>query len=608
MKFRTKMILAYTTVALLVSLVLGLVIYGISSRNEMNTQKNSLAVSARSLVSQMDDRLGRMDAILYYILSDPAMLESMNMLSEATEQELVQPDKFMLASRSDLLTGISTEYIMENSYRSVFFAENGYFISSAVKQIGDDELNQRRLIDAFDLGEIPYLDPVIAGNGHSVIVGVHPDFWGAYGNVPVYSLMKAPRIRGLGFIEVENRIDSLKTLEISDEDIRFAILVNGDELLHADVQSEMDGKKLVDIVARLDEEVRAAQDGNLYATASSAKYDLTVLTFKSAALIQAGRSRIFYASFLAACATFGISMISIFIWSYFLTRPVRQLQQIVEDTSIENLLDENRNEQIGRINERKGPDEFAHLARAYQAMTVRLDKALTNEKRASMLQLQAQFDTLQTQVNPHFIYNVLNIISSRAVMADDEVICEMCGCLGSMLRYSTNNKERYARISDELEYLHSYFYLLKSRYEDRLQIVIDVDEEVKRQVIPKMTLQQIVENSVKHGYHETDVDMRLTLTGRMQADGWLMTIRDNGSGASAAQLAEVHDRLEQIRMSFLEKAVPTEAQIGGIGLANTYARCLLLYQDSLIFEADNAQYGEGFEVKVGVNESGGQVP
>ena len=136
MKFRTKMVLAYMTVVLLISLALGLVTYGISARNEMNMQKNSLAVSARSLVSQMDDRLGRMDAILYYILSEPAMLKSMNLLSISSPEELRQPGKYLLDARSVMQNGISTEYIMQNSYRTVFYTGNGYVVSSAVKQIG----------------------------------------------------------------------------------------------------------------------------------------------------------------------------------------------------------------------------------------------------------------------------------------------------------------------------------------------------------------------------------------------------------------------------------------------------------------------------------------
>ena len=78
MKFRSKMVLAYTTVALLVSLILGIAVARISLQYEMTSQKNNLRVSAKSYVTQMDGRLSRMDAIMKYILSDSALLESIH--------------------------------------------------------------------------------------------------------------------------------------------------------------------------------------------------------------------------------------------------------------------------------------------------------------------------------------------------------------------------------------------------------------------------------------------------------------------------------------------------------------------------------------------------
>ena len=243
------------------------------------------------------------------------------------------------------------------------------------------------------------------------------------------------------------------------------------------------------------------------------------------------------------------------------------------------------------------PDLFQELIDAYQAMMARLDKALRNEKQAAMLQLQAQFDTLQAQVNPHFIYNVLNTISSRAVLDNDETICEMCGCLGNMLRYSTNNKERYATVEKELEYLDNYFYLLKSRHENRLEADIDVDREIGRQIIPKMTLQQLAENCVKHGFKNTDSPIHIS--GKVLKDRWIIRVQDGGPGISKEKLLELQSRLEEVRKDILERAIPAEMEIGGMGIVNTYTRCLLLYAEDLIFEMDNVPEGQGFVVTVG---------
>ncbi len=99
---------------------------------------------------------------------------------------------------------------------------------------------------------------------------------------------------------------------------------------------------------------------------------------------------------------------------------------------------------------------------------------------------------LQAQVNPHFLYNVLNVLSSRGIVSGDEVICDICSSLAGMLRYSTDNINRQARLSEEIQYLKEYFYLLKSRYDYKLNYIIEIEETLNNEVIPKITLQQIV--------------------------------------------------------------------------------------------------------------------
>ena len=265
----------------------------------------------------------------------------------------------------------------------------------------------------------------------------------------------------------------------------------------------------------------------------------------------------------------------------------------MENTNIENLQDNQLLEHTETL------DEFQELIYAFQAMMIRLDEALKSEKQAAKLQLQAQFDTLQAQVNPHFIYNVLNTISSRAVLDNDEAICEMCGSLGTMLRYSTNNKERYASVEKELGYLDSYFYLLKARHENWLEVQVDVDQRVRKQMIPKMTLQQLVENSVKHGFKSGDSGRRISVTGVVLKDRWIIRVEDNGCGVPGQTLRKLQERLKEVRKDIWERGKSAEMEIGGMGLANTYARCLLLYFESFIFEMENVPDGKGFAVTVG---------
>lgn len=453
----------------------------------------------------------------------------------------------------------------------------------------------QRIISEFLVEDIPYLEPVSAAAGESVIVSVHPDYWSSNDTVLVYSLMKALRGEGMGFLEVESRVDSLQSLELSDPDIHFLVVANGGELLYASEKgygtelSESDCER----IKELQDDMVLTDKGMIYTKSASSEFDLTVLAYKKNYLLEKEMWRLFSIAALATLAIFGISLAMIVFWAGVLTRPVKRLQETVENTNIENLQDHQRLEEDGYT------DEFQELIRAYQAMMARLDKALQKEKQAAMLQLQAQFDTLQAQVNPHFIYNVLNTISSRAVLDNDETICEMCGCLGNILRYSTNNKERYASVEKELEYLDSYFYLLKARYGNRLEVVIDVEEEIRKRIIPKMTLQQLVENCVKHSSRNMDRTIRILLMGRKREGSWTIRVEDNGPGISEPDLLDLRGRLEEIRRGILERGIPAEMEIGGMGIVNTYARCLLLYSEDLLFEMENVPHGQGFCVTVG---------
>ncbi len=593
MKFRSKMVLAYTTVAFLTSLILGIAVARISLQYEMTSQKNNLRVSAKSCVTQMDERLGRMDAIMQYILSDSVLLESITWLAKAGDGNA--PNRYVLDAKSNLSMGLSTEYIMKNSYRTVFFNQNSFVTSSAIYTTGSGDMPTQRIISEFLVEDIPYLEPVSAAAGESVIVSVHPDYWSSNDTVLVYSLMKALRGEGMGFLEVESRVDSLQSLELSDPDIHFLVVANGGELLYASEKgygtelSESDCER----IKELQDDMVLTDKGMIYTKSASSEFDLTVLAYKKNSLLEKEMWRLFSIAALATLATFGISLAMIVFWAGVLTRPVKRLQETVENTNIENLQDHQRLEEDGYT------DEFQELIRAYQAMMARLDKALQKEKQAAMLQLQAQFDTLQAQVNPHFIYNVLNTISSRAVLDNDETICEMCGCLGNILRYSTNNKERYASVEKELEYLDSYFYLLKARYGNRLEVVIDVEEEIRKRIIPKMTLQQLVENCVKHSSRNMDRTIRILLMGRKREGSWTIRVEDNGPGISEPDLLDLRGRLEEIRRGILERGIPAEMEIGGMGIVNTYARCLLLYSEDLLFEMENVPHGQGFCVTVG---------
>lgn len=443
---------------------------------------------------------------------------------------------------------------------------------------------------------MPWLSLADQAKGKSVIINTHEDSWTDSRNIKkVYSLMKAIQGDNMGYLEVQNTIDELNNLNVSDKGVIFLIYANGGELLYSSDLAQDPAKYL----PYLKEERNS--DDKLVSKHESDKYDFTVLAVKSRTRTAEQNAYIWRYPFVIASVIFLTSLVFVVLWSYILVKPIREMRKIVERTDLKNLKN-TENVQLEGTN-----DEIQTLYREYQLMTERLNKAVIRERKASLLQLQSLFDSLQAQVNPHFIFNVLNIISARGFDNDDDVICEMCGALASMLRYSTGNKERYTKVDDELGYLQNYYYLLRARYEDKIEFNFDVDAEVRKQIIPKVTLQQILENSVNHGFKNSPESMKIDIIGRMEQNQWFIRIRDNGEGFDTDALKQIEIKIEEIHKKILDDNDTIEMEIGGMGLVNVYARCLLLYGDNLLFKLNNTDEEAGAEVIVGARFSGEEI-
>lgn len=184
--------------------------------------------------------------------------------------------------------------------------------------------------------------------------------------------------------------------------------------------------------------------------------------------------------------------------------------------------------------------------------------------------LQAQLSALQAQINPHFIYNTLNIISAKSMESGNFDVIEICDQFASMLRYAMDTRSRTATMQDEIENVRNYLTLAKARYEQNLEYTIDVPDDLQDIKVPKLTLQPIVENALTHGYDGINVLRVLTITGKISGENLLLEVHDNGTGFSEEILQNLRQRIDDINAG----KVSTEESNGHIGLLNT---CLRLY-------------------------------
>lgn len=194
---------------------------------------------------------------------------------------------------------------------------------------------------------------------------------------------------------------------------------------------------------------------------------------------------------------------------------------------------------------------------------------------------------LQAQINPHFLFNVLNSISALAIIEEAPKTQEVIFNLSNMLRYTLKKADKVVSIEEELKYIESYLALQKVRFGDRLNYQIDVSDNVKNQKIPFMSIQTFVENSIVHGLEGKEEGGIINIFSKEDEDSYTLCIKDNGTGITENILNGLKDELEYRYGKDLDK----------IGINNVNKRMAKYYGDDYKIEIES-KVREGTLVKI----------
>ncbi len=277
---------------------------------------------------------------------------------------------------------------------------------------------------------------------------------------------------------------------------------------------------------------------------------------------------IYQRMFLIMLAAF----VMIGVFSFQLTRSIRRMTKRVLQMSSRNVLLNNAPAAQALTETVTAPsDQEIHaLELAYNDMLLRLRDSAFNEMTLRESALQAHLNALQTQISPHFIYNTLNIISAKSLENGNFDVIKICDQFASMLRYSTDTHSHTATVQEEIENVRNYLLLAKARYEDNLEFLIQVPDNLQNIELPKLALQPLVENALTHGYDGKNIQRKLSVIGKITDSTLILEIRDNGTGFSPEILHNLQQRIADIETN----ANPVEKDGSHIGLINT---CLRLH-------------------------------
>lgn len=286
--------------------------------------------------------------------------------------------------------------------------------------------------------------------------------------------------------------------------------------------------------------------------------------------------------------------------SYFVARgltiPIKRIHSDIKTINLQTLEPEKPHKLKSGIN------ELEDLYISFNDMCKRLKLSLDEVISSRSHEIQARMLALQSQMNPHFLYNTLSTISITAEEKGNAAIVKMCFDLSNMLRYVSSDSLINVSIRQELDYTSSYLHLMKKRYADYLNFIINVPEDMMDFMIPKLVIQPIVENCIKYGIN-IEPPWNILVEGSLYGNSWIISVRDNGQGFDEKHLEMVKQKISlvNINSSF------DNFRLDGMGLLNIYSRLRILYGQAAIFNISNHTDGGAMVViggPTGINGKG----
>lgn len=223
----------------------------------------------------------------------------------------------------------------------------------------------------------------------------------------------------------------------------------------------------------------------------------------------------------------------------------------------------------------------------------------TRRNSAEIFDKQTELTALQSQINPHFLYNTLESIRGQALMDDNREIAGMVEALSAFFRYSISRKGKLVTLREELANINNYMLIQCYRFNNRfsLDVIIDEeDEEAYDFLIPKLIIQPVVENAIYHGLEEKLEGGKVIIEVIVTEKNLILTISDNGSGIDGETLDKLNRRIHSPSMR-VEEESGIKQRNTGIALPNIHKRIQLLFGEEYGVNVYST-VGQGTDVEI----------
>jgi two-component system sensor histidine kinase YesM len=328
-----------------------------------------------------------------------------------------------------------------------------------------------------------------------------------------------------------------------------------------------------------------SQAQQVYSLINSSFKDVYSIVLKESADVQARTDSISKLLSLVniVMIVFALSSCAIFfsLFSRYVTEPIRTLTEFARKVS--------RGEMQLEPPHIKSNDEMKILSEVFDSMMVTINRQISEIEQDAKIkeQLQqaevrnlqtsnmlkaAEFKALQSRINPHFLFNMLNMISQTAYLEGADRTIALIDSTADLLRYNLDKLSKSVTIGDEIENVKNYVFIQEQRFGSRITFRFEFDKSLGKQKIPCLVLQPLVENSIRHGVGIYISGGIISVKVQRNGDRILLTVQDNGIGMEPEQLERLLRGLEESGSDNQEQ----------LGLKNVQMRLKLFYNNDVV--------------------------
>ncbi|AKG33880.1 sensor histidine kinase [Paenibacillus durus] len=399
---------------------------------------------------------------------------------------------------------------------------------------------------------------------------------------PIYELFSRNPI---GIVLIETRPSQIKeamaNLQVGDKGQSFVLSATNESIASSDQarmippltaadEAEMENGKAY---------VRSSDSGDMLVMAKQNELGWKIVSVipKSAFNLEQGQTLRFLTLALGILLVMSVALAS------FLSRSI--------SSPIKRVINEMKRVEIGDLETTirlRSYEEINYLISSFNRMTGQIRELIERVRVVSVNEKNAQIQALQSQVNPHFLYNTLDMIYWMIDRYEDEKLSNIILSLSRMFQYSSDwENSPNVTLGEELEQVQHYLRIIQARTGFDLYVFIDIPESLYGIRLPKMTLQPLIENAVVHGFDNLDKPGRLTVYTEVKGHTVNVSIADNGVGISAGKLSLIEEAFERIKA--LEERDANDIQSSayssdiqehpevGIGLVNVHQRLVMKF-------------------------------